>query len=73
MDFKTNYQKAINKNIFHFNKQFIYKISLINGKSTSDQIYVFDKGYNDYERFEYFNSHQIPFVTRLKYNAAFRP
>ena len=39
---------------------------------TSDNIYVFDKGYNDYERFEYFNDHQIPFVTRLKHNAAFR-
>ena len=39
---------------------------------TSDHIYVFDKGYNDYERFEYFNTHQIPFVTRLKHNAAFR-
>lgn len=39
---------------------------------TSDHIYVFDKGYNDYERFEYFNIHQIPFVTRLKHNAAFR-
>jgi hypothetical protein len=39
---------------------------------TTDHIYVFDKGYNDYERFEYFNSHQIPFVTRLKHNATFR-
>jgi hypothetical protein len=39
---------------------------------TSDHIYVFDKGYNDYERFEYFNIHQIPFVTRLKHNAVFR-
>ena len=39
---------------------------------TNDHIYVFDKGYNDYERFEYFNTHQIPFVTRLKHNAAFR-
>ena len=39
---------------------------------TSDHIYVFDKGYNDYQRFEYFNIHQIPFVTRLKHNAAFR-
>lgn len=39
---------------------------------TSDHIYVFDKGYNDYQRFEYFNTHQIPFVTRLKHNAAFR-
>jgi hypothetical protein len=39
---------------------------------TSDNIYVFDKGYNDYQRFEYFNIHQIPFVTRLKHNAAFR-
>lgn len=39
---------------------------------TSDQIYVFDKGYNDYERFEYFNNNQIPFVTRLKHNASFR-
>jgi hypothetical protein len=37
-----------------------------------DQIYVFDKGYNDYERFESFNANQIPFVTRLKHNAAFR-
>ena len=39
---------------------------------TNDHIYIFDKGYNDYERFEYFNIHQIPFVTRLKHNAAFR-
>lgn len=39
---------------------------------TSDHIYVFDKGYNDYERFESFNTNQIPFVTRLKHNAAFR-
>lgn len=39
---------------------------------TRDQIYVFDKGYNDYERFESFNANQIPFVTRLKHNAAFR-
>lgn len=39
---------------------------------TSDHIYVFDKGYNDYERFESFNIDQIPFVTRLKHNAAFR-
>jgi Domain of unknown function (DUF4372)/Transposase DDE domain len=38
----------------------------------SDHIYVFDKGYNDYERFESFNTNQIPFVTRLKHNAAFR-
>ena len=39
---------------------------------TSDHIYVFDKGYNDYDRFESFNTHQIPFVTRLKHNATFR-
>ena len=39
---------------------------------SSDPIYVFDKGYNDYERFESFNTHQIPFVTRLKHNATFR-
>jgi hypothetical protein len=38
---------------------------------TSDQIYVFDKGYTDYGRFEYFNEHQISFVTRLKHNASF--
>ena len=39
---------------------------------SSDPIYVFDKGYNDYEGFESFNTHQIPFVTRLKHNATFR-
>ncbi|MFZ5553094.1 MAG: IS4 family transposase [Bacteroidota bacterium] len=41
-------------------------------KFNSDQIYVFDKGYNDYERFESFNANKIPFVTRLKHNAAYR-
>jgi hypothetical protein len=39
---------------------------------TRDHIYVFDKGYNDYDRFEHFNANQIPFVTRLKHNASFR-
>lgn len=38
---------------------------------TADHIYVFDKGYNDYQRFEYFNGQQISFVTRLKHNASF--
>jgi IS4 transposase len=39
---------------------------------TRDHIYVFDKGYNDYCRFERFNANQTPFVTRLKHNASFR-
>ncbi len=34
-----------------------------------DKIYVFDKGYNDYERFEWFIKNEIPFVTRIKHNA----
>jgi hypothetical protein len=38
---------------------------------SSDHIYVFDKGYNDYTRFEFFNQNSIPFVTRLKHNATF--
>lgn len=38
---------------------------------SADHIYVFDKGYNDYRRFEYFNQQQISFVTRLKHNASF--
>lgn len=38
---------------------------------SSDHIYVFDKGYNDYSRFEYFNQNEISFVTRLKHNASF--
>jgi Domain of unknown function (DUF4372)/Transposase DDE domain len=38
---------------------------------TTDQIYVFDKGYNNYDRFEYFVNNSIPFVTRLKHNATF--
>jgi hypothetical protein len=38
---------------------------------TTDHIYVFDKGYNDYERFEQFNQKEISFVTRLKHNASF--
>ncbi len=38
---------------------------------TSDHIYVFDKGYTDYCRFEFFNQNEIPFVTRLKHNASF--
>lgn len=38
---------------------------------TPDQIYVFDKGYNDYVRFEQFKDENIPFVTRLKHNATF--
>lgn len=38
---------------------------------SKDQIYVFDRGYNDYERFEQFITGEIPFVTRLKHNASF--
>lgn len=37
----------------------------------ADTIYVFDKGYVDYELFELFNQKQIPFVTRIKDNAKF--
>jgi hypothetical protein len=36
-----------------------------------DQIYVFDRGFNDYLRFEQFVENEIPFVTRLKHNASF--
>ena len=37
-----------------------------------DNIYVFDKGYVDYELYEQFNNLQIGFVTRLKDNATYQ-
>lgn len=37
-----------------------------------DNIYVFDKGYVDYELYEHFNNHPIGFVTRLKDNATYQ-
>jgi hypothetical protein len=36
-----------------------------------NNVYVFDKGYIDNERFEQFNTEEIGFVTRLKDNATF--
>lgn len=47
-------------------KQFLKKINL-----SSHQIAVFDKGYNDYNTFDYFTSKEIFFVTRIKSNAAY--
>jgi hypothetical protein len=38
---------------------------------SSDKIYVFDKGYNDYQAFLKFTEHQTGFVTRIKENAAY--
>lgn len=37
----------------------------------SGHIYVFDKGYNNYDSFELFNDKDIGYVTRLKDNAAY--
>jgi hypothetical protein len=38
---------------------------------SSDKIYVFDKGYNDYHAFKKFTEHETGFVTRIKDNASF--
>jgi hypothetical protein len=37
-------------------------------KLDSNTIYVFDKGYNDYEAYDLFTNHQTGFVTRIKDN-----
>lgn len=47
-------------------KQFLKKVKLV-----PHQIAVFDKGYNDYNAFDYFTANDIFFVTRIKSNAAF--
>ena len=37
-----------------------------------DKIYVFDKGYNDYQAFKKFTDNETGFVTRIKDNAAYK-
>jgi predicted RNA-binding protein with RPS1 domain len=39
---------------------------------SSDLIYVFDKGYNDYKAFKRFSDSETGFVTRIKDNAVYR-
>jgi IS4 transposase len=39
---------------------------------SSDKIYVFDKGYNDYPAFKKFTDHGTGFVTRIKDNAVYK-
>jgi hypothetical protein len=39
---------------------------------SSDKIYVFDKGYNDYHAFKKFSDNNAGFVTRIKDNAVYR-
>jgi IS4 transposase len=39
---------------------------------SSDKIYVFDKGYNDYKAFMKFTEHETGFVTRIKDNAVYK-
>lgn len=39
---------------------------------SSEKIYVFDKGYNDYQAFKKFTDHQTGFVTRIKDNAVYK-
>jgi hypothetical protein len=41
-------------------------------KLSSDKIYVFDKGYNDYKAFRRFTEHETGFVTRIKDNAVYK-
>ena len=50
----------------HNDQRFYSQIKFIPG-----HLYVFDKGYNNYDMFEYFNFNDINFVTRLKDNAAY--
>jgi IS4 transposase len=38
---------------------------------SSDKIYVFDKGYSDYQSFKKFSDHEVGFVTRIKDNAVY--
>jgi hypothetical protein len=38
-------------------------------KAGSNTIYVFDKGYNDYQAFKLFSDNNVGFVTRIKDNA----
>lgn len=41
-------------------------------KCDENTIYVFDKGYNDYNAFEHFTVQKTGFVTRIKDNASYR-
>ena len=41
-------------------------------KCDEHTVYIFDKGYNDYEVFEYFTEHKTGFVTRIKENANYQ-
>jgi hypothetical protein len=40
-------------------------------KCDDNTVYVFDKGYNDYEVFKHFTDHKTGFVTRIKDNAIY--
>ena len=40
-------------------------------KLDPNTIYVFDKGYNDYQAFKLFNNNNVGFVTRIKDNAVY--
>jgi Transposase DDE domain/Domain of unknown function (DUF4372) len=48
-------------------QQFLKKL-----KCDEDTVYIFDKGYNDYKAFEYFNHKRTGFVTRIKENANYK-
>ena len=70
MQIRPNYNSPVLvkfTDVTNHDSSFLYDIEF-----TSDHIYVFDKGYNNYERFESFNIHLIPFVTRLKHNTSFK-
>ena len=40
-------------------------------KCNDNTVYVFDKGYNDYQAFKHFSDHKTGFVTRIKDNAIY--
>jgi hypothetical protein len=50
----------------HHDQRFYSNIKFISG-----HIYVFDKGYNNYDMFKAFNENEVNYVTRLKDNAAY--
>ncbi len=67
---KFNLGKGVPELIVVSNAKFHDRTKMNELITENDCIYVFDKGYIDYKKFDEFSSNGINFITRLKDNAA---
>jgi predicted RNA-binding protein with RPS1 domain len=67
----TNVDESVPKLVWFSAASVSDHILLDKLKLSSDKIYIFDKGYNDYRAFLKFTNHQTGFVTRIKDNAVY--